>query len=79
MEENIPEGLSIVAFPAAHQRRMRTSNMAERTNKEIRRRTRVVAIFPNVDSCLRLVTAILVETDEDWQQGKIYLSMDELD
>jgi len=79
MEENIPEGLSIMAFPAAHQRRMRTSNMAERTNKEIRRRTRVVGIFPNVDSCLRLVTAILVETDEDWQQGKIYLSMDELD
>ncbi len=79
MEENIPEGLSIMAFPAAHQRRMRTSNMAERTNKEIRRRTRVVGIFPNVDSCLRLVTAILIETDEDWQQGKIYLSMDELD
>ncbi len=79
MEENIPEGLSIMAFPAAHQRRMRTSNMAERTNKEIRRRTQVVGIFPNVDSCLRLVTAILVETDEDWQQGKIYLSMDELD
>ncbi len=79
MEENIPEGLSIMAFPAAHQRRIRTSNMAERTNKEIRRRTRVVGIFPNVDSCLRLVTAMLVETDEDWQQGKIYLSMDELD
>ena len=79
MEENIPEGLSIMAFPAAHQRRMRTSNMAERTNKEIRRRTRVVGIFPNVDACLRLVTAILIETDEDWQQGKIYLSMDELD
>ncbi|MBW2005683.1 MAG: IS256 family transposase [Deltaproteobacteria bacterium] len=79
MEENIPEGLSIMAFPEAHQRRMRTSNMAERTNKEIRRRTRVVGIFPNVDACLRLVTAILIETDEDWQQGKIYLSMDELD
>ena len=79
MEENIPEGLSIMAFPAAHQRRMRTSNMVERTNKEIRRRTRVVGIFPNVDACLRLVTAILVETDEDWQQGNIYLSMDELD
>ena len=78
MEENIPEGLSIMAFPAAHQRRMRTSNMAERVNKEILRRTRVVGIFPNVNSCLRLVTAILVETDEDWQQGNIYLSMDEL-
>jgi len=78
MEENIPEGLSIMAFPAAHQRRMRTSNMAERVNKEILRRTRVVGIFPNVNPCLRLVTAILVETDEDWQQGNIYLSMDEL-
>jgi len=78
MEENIPEGLSIMAFPAAHQRRMRTSNMAERVNKEILRRTRVVGIFPNVNSCLRLVAAILVETDEDWQQGNIYLSMDEL-
>lgn len=77
LEENIPEGLSIFHFPAGHSRRMRTSNMAERVNKEIRRRTRVATLFPNVESCERLVSAILMEISEEWETGKIYLSMDE--
>lgn len=77
LEENILEGLSIFHFPAGHRRRMRTSNMAERVNKEIRRRTRVATLFPNVESCERLVSAILMEISEEWETGKIYLSMDE--
>jgi transposase-like protein len=76
MEQNIPEGLTVFAFPAAHRRRLRTSNMLERLSQEIRCRTRVVRLFPNEASCLRLVTAILMETSEDWQTGKIYLSIE---
>ena len=76
MEQNIPEGLAVFAFPTAHRRRIRTSNMLERLSQEIRRRTRVVRLFPNEASCLRLVTAVLMETSEKWQTGKIYLSIE---
>lgn len=76
MEANIPEGLTVFAFPKAHQRRLRTNNGSERINREIRRRTRVVSIFPNQASCLRLVSAMLVEFDEQWQADRIYLSME---
>ena len=75
LEANIPEGLTVFAFPKAHQRRLRTSNGLERINREIRRRTRVVSIFPNLASCLRLVSAILAEIDEEWQADRIYLSV----
>jgi transposase-like protein len=63
-------------FPFEHRRRIRTTNMLERVNQEIRRRTRVVNIFPNEASCLRLVSAILMEKDEDWQTGRRYLSFE---
>lgn len=69
--------LTIMQFPEAHRKRLRTSNIAERVNKEIRRRTRVASIFPNVASCLRLVTAVIMEIDEEWQQGNKYLKMNE--
>ena len=75
LEQNVPEGLTVFAFPAAHQRRLRTSNGLERLNRELDRRTTVVSIFPNEAACLRLVTAILVECDEQWQTDKIYLSL----
>ena len=74
MEANIPEGLTVFNFPPEHRRRLRTTNGIERLNKEIRRRTRVVGIFPNEDACLRLVTAILMETSEEWLTGRSYLS-----
>jgi putative transposase len=75
LEKNIPEGLTVLAFPVAHQRRLRTTNMVERLNREIHRRTRVVTIFPNEKSCLRLISAFLVERDEDWQVlDRLYLS-----
>lgn len=55
---------------------MRTSNMAERQMKEIKRRTKVAMIFPNEKSIIRLVTALLMETSEQWENGKVYLTMD---
>ena len=76
IEQNIPEGLTVFTFPAGHRRRIRTSNMLERLSQEIRRRTRVVRLFPNEASCLRLVSAILMESSEDWQTGKTYLSIE---
>lgn len=75
MEQNIPQGFTVFAFPAAHQRRLRTSNPIERVNKELKRRTRVAAIFPNEASLLRLVSALLVETSDQWETEKIYLNM----
>jgi transposase-like protein len=73
MEHNVPEGLTVFSFPARHQRRIRTTNMLERLNREIKRRTRVVTIFPNESSCLRLISAFLMEKSEKWQTGRKYL------
>lgn len=64
--EAIPEGLTVFAFPKNHRRRIRTSNIVERLNQEIRRRTKVARLFPNEASCLRLVSAVLMECSEDW-------------
>ena len=63
------------AFPVSHRLRIRTTNSLERLNQEIKRRTRVVRIFPNRESCLRLVTALCMETSEEWLSGKRYLDM----
>ena len=76
MEDNIPEGLTVFSFPAAHRRLIRTDNNLERLNKEIKRRTRVVGVFPNEASCLRLISAILMEISEAWETGRIYLTID---
>ena len=76
MEANLPQGLSAFALPLAHQRRLRTSNALERVNQELRRRTRVAGLFPNEASLLRLVSALLSETSEQWETGKIYLNME---
>ena len=77
MENNLPEGLTVFDFPADHRRKIRTINGLERINEEIRRRTRVVGIFPNEAACLRLVSALLMEKDEDWQTGRTYLRFEE--
>jgi putative transposase len=74
MEENLPEGLMVFAFPEAHRRLIRTTNGLERLNQEIRRRTRVARLFPNEASCLRLVTAVVMEISEEWETGKAYLT-----
>ena len=74
-EENLAEGFTVFKFPPGHRVRLRTTNGLERINREIKRRTRVASIFPNTASCLRLVSALLAETDEGWLEGKIYLKM----
>ena len=74
-EENIPEGFAVFDLPASHRKRLRTTNGLERLNKEIRRRTRVATLFPNEASLLRLVSALLVEISEEWETGRIYISM----
>jgi putative transposase len=79
MEEHLEECLTCLAFPESHRRRIRTTNSLERLNQEIKRRTRVVRIFPNREACLRLVSALAVEQSEEWLTGRRYLDMGELD
>jgi transposase-like protein len=70
---NIPEGLTVFAFPASIRRLLRTTNGVERLHREVRRRARVVSIFPNSASCLRLVSAVLAEISEEWLTGRTYM------
>ena len=74
MATNIPEGLTVFSFPAAHRRMIRTTNGVERLHREVRRRARVVSIFPNPASCLRLVSALLNEISDEWLIGRTYLT-----
>lgn len=73
-EANILEGLAIFGIPSEHRKRMRTTNMLERQNRELKRRTRVATLFPNEASLLRLVTAVLVELSDEWETGMRYLT-----
>lgn len=76
LEESGEEILGVYALPEAHRKRMRTTNMLERQNQELKRRTRVVRVFPHEQSLLRLIAALLMETNQDWM-GRIYLRMEE--
>ena len=69
-EHNIPEGFTVYQLDSKIQKKFRTSNLCERINQEMARRTKIIRVFPNEASCLRLVTAILVEIDEDWSSGR---------
>jgi putative transposase len=73
LANNIPEGLTVFAFPASFRRLLRTTNCVERLHREVRRRARVVSIFPNFASCLRLVSAVLAEISEEWLTGRTYM------
>jgi transposase-like protein len=73
LASNIPEGLTVFAFPASIRRLLRTTNGVERLHREVRRRARVVSIFPNSASCLRLVSAVLAEISEEWLTGRTYM------
>jgi putative transposase len=75
IEANAPEALSVFNLPDAHRKKLRTTNSLERLNKEIKRRTRVATLFPNEKSLERLVTALLSEISDEWETGKIYLTM----
>lgn len=74
-EENIEETLTFYRLPRQHHKHLKSTNMLERLNEEIKRRTRVVRIFPNKDSCLRLVRALCVETHEAWLEANRYINM----
>jgi putative transposase len=76
LEANIPEGLAVFALPASHRRRLRTINMLERLNKELKRRTRVAGLFPNEASALRLISAVAMEISEEWETNRKYLTME---
>jgi transposase-like protein len=75
VDSSIEEGLTCFSYPEEHRKRIRTVNGLERLNKEIRRRTRVATLFPNVKSCERLITAVLQGIHEDWSAGNRYLDM----
>ena len=75
MEANIPEGFTVFSFPKDHWRRIRTTNSLERLSQEIKRRTRVVQVFPNDQSCLRLISAVVMEFGEEYEFGRVYLEM----
>jgi transposase-like protein len=75
MEENLEEGFTVFEFPREAWKKLRTSNPLERTNREVKRRTRVASLFPNEASCLRLVTAVLQEIHEEWVVGRVYLAV----
>jgi transposase-like protein len=78
VEDNIEETLTFYKLPQQHHKHMKSTNMLERLNEEIKRRTRVVRIFPNGESCLRLIRALAVETHENWLEAHRYLNMDTL-
>ena len=77
-EENIEETLTFYRLPRQHHKHLKSTNMLERLNEEIKRRTHVVRIFPNAEGCLRLVRALCVETHENWLEAHQYLNMDYL-
>jgi transposase-like protein len=78
VEENIEETLTFYRLPRQHHKHLKSTNMLERLNEEIKRRTRVVRIFPNAESCLRLVRALTIEMHENWLEEHRYLNMEDL-
>jgi putative transposase len=79
VEANIEETFTFYRLPAEHHKHLKSTNMLERINEEIKRRTLVVRIFPNAASCLRLVRALAAEIHEEWIEGTRYLNMDLLE
>ena len=78
MRDNIPEGLTIFMFPEHMRKKLRTNNIEERINRSIKARTRIISVFPNQMSQLRLVSAICMEISDDWETGTTYLNVNEL-
>lgn len=75
LERGFDDATAVLALPAAYRTRLRTTNGQERLHEEIRRRERVIRIFPNRESAMRLLGALLMEQDEVWSTGKRYLDM----
>lgn len=76
VEENIGETFTCYRLPLQHHQHLKSTNMLARLNEEIKRRTRVVRIFPNAASCLRLIRALAVETHEPWLEANRYVNVD---
>jgi len=77
LESGFDDAMAVMDLPEKYRRRLRTSNSIERLNQEIRRRERVIRIFPNRESVIRLVGALLIEQHEKWSSGKRYCDMEE--
>jgi putative transposase len=78
VEDNIEQTLTFYRLPREHHKHLKSTNMLERLNEELARRTHVIRIFPNEDSALRLIRALAVEIHEDWIEGPRYLNMETL-
>ena len=78
VEDNIEETPTYYPLPLPNHQHMKSTNMLERLNQELKRRTHIVPIFPNVESCLRLVRALAVEMHENWLETTRHLNMDHL-
>jgi len=70
LEEGFEDAIAVLELPERYRRRLRTTNSLERLNEEVRRRERVIRIFPNRESAIRLIGALLMEQDEKWASGK---------
>lgn len=77
-EDELEDSLTFYAFPKLDARKVSSSNMIERLNREIRRRINVVGIFPNESSCVRLMTTYLMEYAEDWSVSRAHLSQESI-
>jgi len=77
MSENLPEGFAAFQVPRIARKKVRSTNLAEYINKQVKRRTRVVGLFPNEDAALRLVSALLMEISEEWESGNRYINFSE--
>ena len=69
LEEGFDDAMAVMVLPECLRKRLRTTNCAERLNEEIRKRERVIRVFPNDDSAVRLIGAVLIEKDENWSTG----------
>ena len=78
LEEHGEENLTVYQLPLHHLRSLKSTNMLERYNQELKRRTRVVRIFPHRESCLRLVTAMAMEMSEEWMVRRYLIFEDEV-
>ena len=77
LKENLEDATAVLALPGKYRRRLRTTNMIERLIEEVRRREKVIRIFPNMGSAWRLIGAVLAERHEEWSTGRKYLDMAE--
>jgi len=76
LDEGFDDVTGVFGLPAEYRRRLRTSNSIERMNEELRRRERVIRIFPNEESLIRLMGSVLMDIHEKWTTGKKYFTMD---